>query len=178
MSLIYITGTPGTGKSTVLRELQARGHKAHGTDEHGYSQWIDRKTNKAVVPPEDYDLHAWYKDHEWTLNPEAIATLRREADTTDEVVFLCGVADGTEAVAHLFNQTIVLTADAATLKQRITNRKDNNFGKTPEELKIILEWQDKHIDKYREQGAVIVDAARSVGDVVDEVLKKVEASHG
>jgi broad-specificity NMP kinase len=176
MPLIYITGAPGTGKSTILRELQSRGYKAHGTDEHGYSQWIGRKTGEVVVPPEDYDLHAWYKDHEWTLNPEAIEKLRSETDKADEVVFLCGVAAGTEAVQHLFNQTIVLTANAATLKQRITDRKDNNFGKTPEELKIILEWQDRHVDTYRKQGVVIVDTAKPVNKLVDEILEKLGLS--
>lgn len=171
MPLIYITGTPGSGKSTVLRELCSRCYKAYGTDEHDYSHWTDRKTGKVAVPPEDYDLHVWYKDHEWTLNPEAIAALRKEADAADEVVFLCGVAAGTDAVEHLFNQTVVLTADTATLKHRITNRTDNSFGKAPEELKIILEWQDNHVDDYRKQGAIIIDGAQSVEQVADEIVK-------
>lgn len=169
--LVYITGTPGSGKSTVLRELRSRGYKAYGTDEHDYSHWIDRKTGEVAIPPEGYNLHAWYKDHEWTLNPEAVATLRKAADTADEVVFLCGVAAGTDVVEHLFSQTVVLTADLSTLKHRIANRTDNNFGKAPEELKIILEWQDNHVDEYRKQGAVIIDAAQPVGQVVDEIVK-------
>ena len=41
MSLIYITGISGSGKSTVLRELAKQGYEAHGVDEEGYADWID-----------------------------------------------------------------------------------------------------------------------------------------
>lgn len=171
MPLIYITGTPGSGKSAVLRELQDRGYKAYGTDEHDYSRWLNRKTNEVVIPPEKYDLHAWYKNHEWTLSPDAITKLRHEADTSEEVVFLCGVAAGTDEVWRYFSHVIILTADAQTLKHRIANRTDNNFGKNPEELKIILEWQDKHVGLYRERGATTVDTAKPVAEVVDAIIE-------
>jgi len=176
MPLTLITGAPGSGKSTVMYELQSRGYKAYGTDEHGYSEWVHRKTGKVAIPPENFDLHTWYKEHEWVLNFEAIARLRKEADAADEVVFLCGGGHGIETVAHLFNQTVVLTADLATLKQRVTNRKDNDYGKAPEELKIVLEWQENNVEKYRKQGAVIVDTTQPVGEVVDEILAKLGGS--
>ena len=35
MSLVYITGVSGMGKSEVLRELATRGLNAHGVDEDG-----------------------------------------------------------------------------------------------------------------------------------------------
>lgn len=170
MPLIYITGTPGVGKSTVLRELQARSYNAHGTDEHGYCQWVHRETGKIEVLSDEADLHAWYKDHEWTLNPMAIAKLRHDATVPGKTIFLCGVAAGTEEVWDYFDTVIVLSADTETLRQRIVNRTDNNFGKAPNELKIILEWQDKHIDDYKEKGAIVIDAARPIKTVVDKVV--------
>lgn len=175
MPLILITGAPGSGKSTVMYELQSRGYKAYGTDEHGYSEWVHRKTDKVAIPPEAFDLHAWYKDHEWVVSLEAVTTLREEADAADEVIFLCGGGHGIETVAHLFNQIIVLTADLGTLEQRITDRKDNDYGKAPDELKIVLEWQDKNVENYQKQGAVIIDTGKSAGSVVDEIVKAITA---
>ncbi|HET9898538.1 MAG TPA: hypothetical protein VFQ44_26725 [Streptosporangiaceae bacterium] len=35
MSLYYVTGLSGTGKSAVLTELRARGYLARGVDEDG-----------------------------------------------------------------------------------------------------------------------------------------------
>jgi hypothetical protein len=47
MSLIYVTGLSGTGKSAILGELRARGYRARGVDEDGYADWINRVTGTA-----------------------------------------------------------------------------------------------------------------------------------
>jgi thymidylate kinase len=42
MSLIYVTGLSGAGKSAVLDELVARGCEARGVDEDGYEEGYRR----------------------------------------------------------------------------------------------------------------------------------------
>ena len=158
------------GKSAVLKELQSRGYRAYGTDEHGIARWESRKTGQVMDPPADYDLHAWYKDHEWTINPAEIAKLADQSEGSGTPIFLCGVAAGTELVSHLFNTVIVLVTDSETLRRRILARTDNNFGKTEAEMKIVLEWQQKHVENYRKTGVRIIDATPSVQDVVSRVL--------
>ena len=46
MSLFYVTGISGTGKSQVLKELQARDYEAHGTDEHGFANWVNKSSRE------------------------------------------------------------------------------------------------------------------------------------
>jgi RNase adaptor protein for sRNA GlmZ degradation len=175
MSLVYITGAPGSGKSTILRQLIERGHTAYGTDEHSISQWVDRKTGKVSNPPGGFDLHDWYKANEWTLNPQKILALREEANKAGKITYLLGVAAGLEVVQQYFNQLLVLTADDATLKRRIDERADNNFGKTPHELQIILEWQTKHVPGYKKQGAKAIDTSHlTPGEVVDRIIEVTE----
>lgn len=172
MGLIYVTGLSGTGKSAVLDELRARGTLARGVDEEGYADWIDRETGRRAEYPRDdpdFDFHAWYRTHEWVLSAERIGVLSRAAARLGGPVFLCGVADGEKAVWHLFDTVVALVADAATLTARITVR-DNEFGKAPEELAALLRWHTGYEATYRGFGAVIVDATRPLGTVVDEIL--------
>lgn len=176
MPLILITGTAGSGKSTVRRELQARGYEAHDIDEGEYAQWVHRTTKQVVQPIEDFDLHAWYKEHVWMFNREAIAALRKKAAHANKPIFLVGLAgseEDKEVVWSHFDTVILLLADSQTLTKRITSRIGNDFGKHPDELREVLEWQDKHLDAYKERGAMVIDAMRSIEQVVDEIVEHV-----
>ncbi len=83
VNLIYITGLSGAGKSAALRELSERGFEAHGVDEEGFADWIDRGSGRiAPFPHHDLslDIHDWYRKHRWVLSEERITTLRNDAD--------------------------------------------------------------------------------------------------
>ena len=51
MALYYVTGLSGSGKSSVLRELRARGYHARGVDEDGFADWINRISGRADAFP-------------------------------------------------------------------------------------------------------------------------------
>lgn len=172
MSLFYVTGLSGTGKSAVLGELQARGYQARGVDEDGYADWINRVTGTPGDFPHDdpdLDFHAWYRAHEWMLSAERIGVLSHEAARSGKPMFLCGTASGDDGAWHLFDKVLALVIDVPTLKQRIAAR-TNKFGKAPEELAAILGWHASYEATYRGFGAVIIDAARLLDQVVDEIL--------
>jgi predicted ATPase len=42
MKRVLLTGMSGTGKSTVIKELAARGYKAVDTDDHGLGALVRR----------------------------------------------------------------------------------------------------------------------------------------
>jgi hypothetical protein len=172
MSLFYVTGLSGSGKSAVLGELQARGYQARGVDEDGYADWISRVTGTAGEFPHDdpgLDFHAWCRAHDWVLSAERIGELSQQAARSGQPVFLCGGASGDETVWHLFGKVLALVIDVPTLKRRIAAR-TNEFGKAPDELAAILGWQAGYEAACRRRGAVIIDATQPLDVVVAEVL--------
>jgi hypothetical protein len=175
VGLCFVTGVSGTGKSTVLRELRTRGCLARGVDEDGYADWVSRRTGKAEVIPRgdpEFDIHAWYRAHDWALNARRIGVLSRAAARCGRPVFLCGTALGEAAVWHLFDRVVALVADVPTIERRLAARA-GDYGKAPEELAAILGWHRDFEENYRRFGAVVVDATRPVGEVADQVLAAV-----
>jgi hypothetical protein len=65
---------------------------------------------------------------------------------------------------------IALVADERVLRQRLRDRSGNDFAKSPAELALVLEWQRTYADEARWYGAVVVDSARPLGVVVDDVI--------
>lgn len=172
MALFYVTGLSGTGKSSALRELRARGYRARGVDEDGYADWINRITGNRDAFPRadpDFDFHAWYSAHYWVLSVRRISILSRAAARLGQPVFLCGSANGDDVVWQLFDRVIALVADERTIRQRLAAR-PGGFGTAPEELADVLFWHAGFETAYRAHGAAIIDATRPLPEVVAEIL--------
>jgi hypothetical protein len=172
MALFYVTGLAGSGKSSVLRELRARGFHARGVDEDGYADWVNRVTGRRDPYPHrdpGLDFHDWYAAHDWVLSVRRISVLSRAAARLGEPVFLCGSANRDDTVWHLFDKVVALVADEQTIRRRIAARPDA-FGKTPNELADVLSWFPRFEESYRGFGAAIVDATRPLPGVVADVL--------
>jgi hypothetical protein len=60
-------------------------------------------------------------------------------------------------------------------KHRVANRETNTFGKSPDELKLMLYWHGKMLERYEKFGAVMIDAMRPLDEVVNDVLKAARA---
>jgi len=50
MKRVLITGMSGTGKSSVIEELAARGHRAYDLDTPEWSRWIDADPADLLTP--------------------------------------------------------------------------------------------------------------------------------
>jgi hypothetical protein len=171
--LIYVTGISGSGKSAVLQELRRRGQGAFGVDEDGYGRWLDRRTGEERTYPVDsgmLDPHEWYADHDWVLDVNKIAELKKHVDRDAIRVFLCGVAGGDAEAWEYFDVVCALVIDEATIRARIDLRDDSWYGKRPHELDQVLAWNVGYTDTYRGFGAVIVDATKPLPVVVDAVI--------
>jgi len=91
MSLIYITGIPGSGKTTIRNELRSRGFTAYGTDEDDLAHFYNIATNEPItqhVTARDRTPE-WRLKHIWKVQRTAVERLYEEART--KPVFLCGV---------------------------------------------------------------------------------------
>jgi len=173
MSLIYITGNSGAGKSSVRNELQKRGYEAHDTDEGGITSWRHKVTDEAVIRPTDTKdrTKEWYEEHDWKMSRPKVQELASKAK--NKTIFLCGSTSNAGEMLDLFGKIIFLEINKDTLRTRLINRTDNDFGKAPDELDNILGWHKSFEDEYRLYGATMVDAARPLSVVVDNIVEAI-----
>ena len=173
MGLIWITGNSGTGKSTVRIALARRGYRSFDTDEDGIAVWRSRVTGEQVLYPSDGNYpETWLDDHGWIINRVRVEELAFMA--RDRLVFLCGSVENEDEVWHLFDSVVCLVFDESPLRERLATRTTNEFGKKPVELAAVLSWNPTMEARYRDLGALVVNADQPLITVVDEILTGIE----
>jgi dephospho-CoA kinase len=169
MSLIYVTGAPGSGKSTIQNELTKLGYIAYDIDDARFGGPINLKTGQStIVPPIDQRKPEWFNQHEWRISRTAIEDLKKDAK--NKPVYLCGTATTDHLVWDLFDKVLYLNISEQTLKYRIANRKDNNFGKTKYELQLILRRHKQMVDNMKRLHATLIDAEQSLEKTVHDIV--------
>lgn len=164
---IFITGNSGTGKTTVVAELAARGYTAYSTEEMpGYNLHFDMVTNKVVPrPPSPIDygryMNIWDRDK------------LQELLKSDELVFIADLNTTQHEYYSLFDKIILLTADEDTIKYRLKTRTSNvdDFGKHPEELKAVLEYRPIFDAETKANSkTTTIDSTQPLTKVVDTII--------
>ncbi len=141
-----VEGLSGAGKSSVYDELIRRGYKAISTDRawkrpgptHGDWRWDQQKAVSELESPEP------------------------------EVLFVCGSSGNRDRFLSYFTKVFNLRIDDETMRRRLQERTNNDYGKQPEELELMLRLNRSD---EKPAGAIDVDATRPLGQVVDEVLR-------
>jgi AAA domain len=168
VSLVWVTGNSGVGKSTVCELLKNLGELAIDADWEGYSHWVDRTTGQPVTDP-PYPVPAgWLDRFGWKVSRAQVAALA--ARTHGKTAFLCGSAENEADVYDLFQLVICLVADDETIRHRLVTRTTNAFGQHPEELAAALEANAGVESAYQRLGATIIDGTRPPADVADAIL--------
>lgn len=144
-----VEGLSGTGKSSVYEELIRRGYTAVSTD------------------------RAWkyYADPD-TMWDEQRAVGELESPEP-EVLFVCGSSRNLDRFLPYFTKIFNLRIDDDTMRRRLEERTNNDFGKEPEEVELMLELNRSD---EKPAGAIDVDATRPLDHVVDEVLRLADCS--
>ncbi len=106
----------GTGKSSVVRELAARGFKAIDTDD-GWSE------------PLTDGRQQWRAD--------AVRALLATEDA--DVLFVAGCEENQAQFHAQFDHIILLSAPLEVLARRLAARTSNPYGKAPEDLSRIAD---------------------------------------
>ena len=117
MSLVWVTGTSGVGKSTVCVLLKSRGALAVDADWEGYSHWVDRISGQIVADPPYPVPGGWLERFAWRISRAEIETLSTR--THDKTAFLCGSAENEAVVWDMFDHMICLVVNNETLRDRL-----------------------------------------------------------
>jgi dephospho-CoA kinase len=143
----------GTGKSTLIGELAARGYKAVDTDDG----WSERGP-----------------DGDWVWREDRIQRLLSLEDA--DVLFLSGCATNQVKFYPQFDHIILLSAPAGVILDRLATRTSNSYGKDPDEIAEVLGHLQAVEPLLRKTAGLEVDASAPLDQVVENVLRFVQSA--
>jgi gluconate kinase len=151
-----VEGLSGAGKSSVYQELIRRGYTAISTDR----AWAYHADPHTGLPGGPVHHDNWMWDQQKALS---------ELESPEpEVLFVCGSSRNRDRFLPYFTKVFNLRIDDETMRRRLQERTDNDFGKQPEEVEIMLTLNRRDV---RPAGAIDVDATQPLNQVVDELLR-------
>jgi dephospho-CoA kinase len=149
----------GTGKSTVIRALAARGYKAIDTDSDEWCEWADDTG--------EYNPPGSTPEPDWVWREDRIRRLLSTEDA--EVLFVSGCKSNQGKFYAQFDHIVLLIAPARLIVERLATRTTNPYGKHPDELARIL-WHQRTVEPLLRRGASLeVDTSAPVDQVVETI---------
>ena len=152
-----MTGLSATGKSSALAELGRRGYRVVDTDAPGW-----RAYRKHVVPLDE--LHRG----EWLWVEERITGLLDSS--ADRSLLVGGGARNQSKFYDPFDAVVLLSAPAHVMRERISRRTTNNYGKTALERAEILADLAEVEPLLRAGCTHELDASRPLDEVVADLI--------
>ena len=149
---VLLTGMSGTGKSSVIHALSARGFKAVDTDDG----WCE---------PLPDGRQRWRED--------AIDQLLDAEDA--DVLFVAGCEENQVRFHPRFDLIILLSAPVEVLAERLASRTTNSFGRAPGELERVVDDLQAVEPLLRKAATNEIRTTMPLGDVVAEVLHLADA---
>ena len=160
MKRVLLTGMSGTGKSTVIEELAARGYKAVDTDDHGLSEVV----RVPLDEPTGLD-----PGQDWVWREDRIQALLSVDDA--DVLFLGGCAPNQGKFYPQFDHVVLLTAPVPVIVERLATRTNNPYGKRPEDVARVLNLVQTVEPLLRRGAGHVVDTSGPLDQVAAKVLR-------
>ncbi len=160
MKRVLITGMSGTGKSTVISGLAARGYKAVDADYGGLSELVNI--------PASNDRSGLGREQDWIWREDRVTDLLATEDA--DVLFLSGTASNQVKFYDQFDQIVLLTAPASVMIERLVHRTNNPYGKSPKDLARALALKESVEPLLRRAADLEVDTSIPIDDVVEKIV--------
>jgi shikimate kinase len=164
MKRVLITGMSGTGKSTIIGELAARGYKAVDTDSDEWSEWVSTVEDGPAGLTEEPD---------WIWREDCIQRLLSAEDA--DVLFVGGCKSNQGRFYPQFDHIVLLSAPAELIVERLVTRTNNPYGKHPDELARVLRHLRTVAPLLRRGATLEVDASLPIHRVIDTILAHVQS---
>jgi dephospho-CoA kinase len=147
---ILLTGMSGTGKSTLIGELQTRGYRAVDADDLSEYRAMDGGAR------------------EWVWREDAVGELLTADD--GNAVFLSGCASNQWKFYPQFDHIVLLTAPADVMLARVQSRTTNPYGQRPEDIEEILDNKRNIEPLLRRAATLELDTRAPVADLVRALI--------
>lgn len=161
MKRILITGLSGTGKSTLVVALAARGYKAVDADGDEYSHWVASTGDAYGSPVEE--------DRDWVWREDRVQELLASEDA--DALFLSGCAENMREFLPQFDHIVLLSAPADVIVARLGARTNNPYGKRPEEVARVLSQLETIEPLLRRVADVEIDTSAPLEHVVERLAR-------
>ena len=176
MAAFLVTGNPGSGKSTVAKELARRGLSTIDPDhDPELSYWEDEAGHKVL--PEDGPPspdEEWLRSHRWVWNRSRLEELVAHQEGP---LFVCGIALNLDDVLDLFEGVFLLRIDDATQEARLRAHDAlNPPGRSETGREEIRSGRPVFEAEMLALGAIPVDGSGPPSSVADELLSMIAAS--
>jgi glycine/D-amino acid oxidase-like deaminating enzyme len=148
MKRVLITGMSGTGKSSVIQELVARGYRAHDLDTPEWSEWIDTDPSDGLTPRPGKD---------WVWREDRVRALLSQPE--DGTLFIGGCAENMGQLFPLIDAVILLSAPVAS--------------SAAEEQRRVADLISTIEPLLRKSADYEIDTRRPIHATVDEILRVV-----
>jgi dephospho-CoA kinase len=162
---ILLTGMSGTGKSTLISELAARGYKAVDADCDEFSEWMEIVGESGPGSPVE-------ADRDWVWREDRVQALLSTEDA--DVLFVSGCASNMGKFLPQFDHVVLLSAPAAVVVERLNTRTNNSYGKRPDEIARVLGLQETVEPLLRRAAGHEIDTSARLEDVVASLLRLVQ----
>ena len=166
MSKYLITGRQGSGKTTVIKQLQKLGYTAYNTDDlPNLTKLQDRETGETIEWPDgkvDWSRYAW----NWQ-KPEIEKLL-----ASDEIVFIGAVVSNQVDFYPMFDKVFVITVSVNTLKTRLETHEHSSHH-LPGEIDRITNDHEKKQASFINEGAEPISGERPPKEIANNILNLV-----
>lgn len=156
MRRVLITGMSGSGKSSVIQELANRGYKAIDTD------WDPRWERVSG------EAHPGVLESDWIWREDAIRDLLNAEDAG--ILFVSACVPNQYKFYDRFDHIVLLTAPEAVTVERLARRTNNPYGKSPEEVAIVLRYKQSIEPMLERRATLVIDTSISLEQVVAKIL--------